>query len=113
VTDERRGVGSVLAALADPTRRRLLDLLATQGEVTATTLASQVPFSRQAVVKHLTVLDAAGLVSGTRVGREMRYGLRPAALDSTVRWMTALAAHWDQRLATIKHFAETAAPKSR
>lgn len=112
MTTERRGeadvVDSVLVALADPTRRHLLDLLAAQGEVTATNLAKQLPVSRQAVVKHLAVLDAAGLVSGRRVGREVRYAVRPAALDATVRWMAAIAANWDRRLATIKRVAELA-----
>ncbi|MFV2018997.1 ArsR/SmtB family transcription factor [Micromonospora sp. LOL_023] len=101
-------VDSVLVALADPTRRHLLDLLADQGEVTATILARQLPVSRQAVVKHLAVLDAAGLVSSNRVGREMRYAVQSAALDKTVRWMAALAANWDRRLATIKRVAEAA-----
>ncbi|MGI8331690.1 ArsR/SmtB family transcription factor [Actinomadura scrupuli] len=112
MTDERpvaaEAVDSVLAALADPTRRQLLDLLAAQGEATATTLAERLPVSRQAVVKHLTVLDAAGLVSGSRVGREVRYTVRPAALDATAQWMTALATDWDRRLANIKRAAEAA-----
>ncbi|MCX4982538.1 helix-turn-helix transcriptional regulator [Streptomyces sp. NBC_00572] len=97
---------SVLGALADPTRRRLLDLLAEQGEATATALAARLPVSRQAIVKHLTVLDTAGLVSSARVGREVRYAVRPAALDATARWMAALAADWDRRLADIKRIAE-------
>ncbi|MER5471123.1 metalloregulator ArsR/SmtB family transcription factor [Streptomyces sp. NPDC002685] len=101
-------VDSVLGALADPTRRQLLDLLAEQGTATATTLAERLPVSRQAVVKHLAVLDAAGLVSGNRVGREVRYALRSAPLDAAARWMAALAADWDRRLADIKRAAETA-----
>jgi DNA-binding transcriptional ArsR family regulator len=117
VTDERRravqAAGSVLVALADPTRRQLLDLLAAQGDATATTLARGVPVSRQAVAKHLAVLDAAGLVSGSRVGREMRYTVRPAALDATARWMAALASDWDRRLANIKRVAEAAERESR
>jgi len=117
VTDERRGavetVDSVLAALADPTRRQLLDLLAAQGEATATMLAERLPVSRQAVVKHLAVLDAAGLVSGRRAGREVRYAVRAAALDATARWMAALAADWDRRLANIKRVAEAAERDSR
>jgi DNA-binding transcriptional ArsR family regulator len=100
-------VGSVLVALADPTRRRLLDLLA-EGAATATTLAEQLPVSRQAIVKHLAVLDAAGLVVGSRVGREVRYSLQPASLDTTTRWMSSLAADWDRRLAAIKRAAEAA-----
>ncbi|MCP9953262.1 ArsR/SmtB family transcription factor [Actinomadura madurae] len=101
-------VDSVFAALADPTRRRLLDLLAEQGEATATTLAGRLPVSRQAVVKHLAVLDAAELVTCSRVGREVRYAVRPAALNATARWMAALAADWDRRLANIKRIAEEA-----
>jgi DNA-binding transcriptional ArsR family regulator len=111
VTDEPRaadGVDSVLVALADPTRRQLLDLLAASGEVTATVLAGELPVSRQAIVKHLAVLDAAGLVSNARVGREVRYSVRPAALTATARWMAALATEWDRRLATIKRIAEAA-----
>ncbi|MET7368021.1 metalloregulator ArsR/SmtB family transcription factor [Streptomyces sp. NPDC005566] len=112
MTEERPGaaevVDGVLGALADPTRRRLLDLLAAQGEATATTLAEGLPVSRQAVVKHLAVLDAAGLVTGGRVGREVRYTVRPAALDATARWMATLATDWDRRLADIKRVAEAA-----
>lgn len=103
----------MLAALVDPTRRQLLDLLAAQGETTATKLAEQLPVSRQAVVKHLAVLDAAGLVSGGRVGREVRYSVRPAALNVTARWMASLAADWDRRLATIKRIAEAAERDAR
>ncbi|WP_328303055.1 metalloregulator ArsR/SmtB family transcription factor [Streptomyces sp. NBC_00435] len=106
-------VDNVLVALADPTRRKLLELLAARGEVTATTLAGGLPVSRQAVVKHLAVLDAAGLVSGSRVGREVRYTVRPAALDATARWMATLAADWDRRLADIKRLAEAAERETR
>ncbi|MGC4982650.1 ArsR/SmtB family transcription factor [Streptomyces sp. DT193] len=114
MTEERgEEVDSVLAALADPTRRQLLDLLAARGEVTATRLAEELPVSRQAVVKHLAVLDAAGLVTGSRVGREVRYAVRPAALNATARWMSALAADWDRRLAHIKRVAEAAERASR
>jgi DNA-binding transcriptional ArsR family regulator len=114
VTDDRRGaVDSVLVALADPTRRHLLDLLAAQGEKTATSLAERLPVSRQAVAKHLTVLAAAGLVSGHRVGREVRYAVRPAAVDAAARWMAALAVDWDRRLTTIKRLAEAAEQEAR
>lgn len=101
-------VDSVLVALADPTRRALLDLLAEHGEATATTIAHRLPVSRQAVVKHLAVLDSAGLVLGHRVGREVRYAVQSAALSATARWMDVLAAGWDRRLATIKALAEAA-----
>lgn len=101
-------VDCVLAALADPTRRQLLELMSDRGQVTATTLADGLPISRQAVVKHLSVLAAAGLADGVKVGREVRYAVRPEALDTTARWMTTLAADWDRRLAKIKRVAEAA-----
>jgi DNA-binding transcriptional ArsR family regulator len=106
--DPAQEVDGVLTALADPTRRHLLDLLAAQGEATATTLAEGLPVSRQAVVKHLSVLEAAGLVCGVRVGREVRYAVRSAPLDATARWMAGQAAYWDRQLAAIKRLAEAA-----
>jgi DNA-binding transcriptional ArsR family regulator len=99
-------VDGVLVALADPRRRQLLELLSAGGAATATTLAESLPVSRQAVVKHLAVLDEAGLVASHRVGREVRYAVQSAALDTTARWLTSLTAEWDRRLATIKRIAE-------
>jgi DNA-binding transcriptional ArsR family regulator len=66
--------GEVLVALADPTRRRILDIVAARGEATATVLADEVPISRQAIVKHLAVLERAGLDDASRggLGREAR-----------------------------------------
>jgi DNA-binding transcriptional ArsR family regulator len=107
------GVGEVLVALADPTRRRVLDLLAARGEATATALAAELPVSRQAIVKHLALLQQAGLVSGSRVGREVRYAPRSQPLDATARWMAGLAAEWDARLAVIKRIAESGADPER
>jgi len=102
----------VFVALADPTRRQLLDVLAARGEASATALAANLPVSRQAVVKHLGVLDRAGLVHGARRGREVRYTVRPERLDATARWLARLAAEWDARLAAIKRLAETGEPPS-
>jgi DNA-binding transcriptional ArsR family regulator len=99
----------VFAALADPTRRQVLGLLGGQGDLTATALADRLPISRQAIVKHLAVLDEAGLVVSHRVGREVRYAVRPEALVATARWMAALANDWDRRLSSIKRMAEAAA----
>ncbi|MGH3569932.1 MAG: ArsR/SmtB family transcription factor, partial [Pseudonocardia sp.] len=70
-TDEE--VGIVLVALADPTRRQLLNALVDAGRASATTLADRLPVSRQAVAKHLQVLESAGLVERVRVGREVPY----------------------------------------
>jgi DNA-binding transcriptional ArsR family regulator len=96
----------ILAALADPTRRRLLGDLATRGPATATALAGQLPISRQAVVKHLAVLSRAGLAVPRRRGREVRYAARPEGMAGTAQWLAGLAAEWDARLREIKRIAE-------
>lgn len=102
----RLPASDVFAALADPTRWSVLQLLADRGDGTATTLAGELPVSRVAVVKHLGILDRAGLVEGRRRGREVRYRVRPQRLDDTARWMAGIAAEWDGRLAAIKRLAE-------
>jgi DNA-binding transcriptional ArsR family regulator len=96
----------VLAALADGTRWRVLSLLAERGEGTATSLAAGMPVSRPAVVKHLAILDRAGLVEARRQGREVRYRVRPDRLQATARWMAGVAVEWDARLAALKRLAE-------
>jgi ArsR family transcriptional regulator, cadmium/lead-responsive transcriptional repressor len=96
------------AAVADPTRRRLLDVLLARGDATATTLAGELPVTRQAVAKHLAVLDRAGLVAGERRGREVRYAVRPDRLDAATQALARVAAAWDGRLAAIKRLAESA-----
>ena len=101
--DEER----LLEAVSDGSRRRLLDLLLARGEVTPTALAAELPFTRQAVAKHLAVLDRVGLVQATRHGREVRYAIRPEHLDVAVRAMARVAARWDQRLEAIKRMAES------
>lgn len=97
---------NVLIALADPTRRQLLDHIASRGQATATTLSTKVTVSRQAVVKHLTVLDNAGLVDSNRVGREVRYNVCPHQLSSTAEWLGSIASDWDRKLEWIKRIAE-------
>lgn len=102
-------IEAVLAALADPTRRQLLDVLVNAGRASATTLAGRLPVSRQAVVKHLQVLEAAGLVEGVRAGREVLYAARPDPLEASARWLANLSAAWDRRLGALKRAAEAAA----
>ena len=96
------------SAIADPSRRRVLDLLVNNGEVSASWLAGQVPFSRQAVSKHLVVLEQAGLVRRRKQGREVLYLVDADRLDQATQAMTDLAAQWDRRLASIKRLAEAA-----
>lgn len=101
-------VDGVLGALGDPTRRVVVELLAATGGGTATSLAGELPVTRQAVVQHLAVLREAGLVESRREGREVRFELRPAALTATAAWMADVAAQWDNRLRIIAEIAETA-----
>jgi DNA-binding transcriptional ArsR family regulator len=97
----------LLEAVADTSRRRVLDLILAHGEVTPTALAAELPFTRQAVAKHLAVLDSAGLVESKRTGREVRYSVRPEHLEVAVRAMAKVAARWDLRLEAIKRVAES------
>jgi ArsR family transcriptional regulator, cadmium/lead-responsive transcriptional repressor len=106
-------VDELWSAVGDPTRRRVLDVLLNQGDATATTVAAELPVTRQAVTKHLVVLDRAGLVEGRRRGREVRYAVRPERLDAAARSMAQVAAEWDTRLAAIKRIAEAAAAAQR
>jgi DNA-binding transcriptional ArsR family regulator len=96
------------SAIGDPSRRRVLDLLVTNGDVSASWLAGHVPFSRQMVSKHLIVLEEAGLVSRHKQGREVLYQVNADRLDQASRAMGDLAAQWDRRLAAIKRLAEAA-----
>ena len=99
------------SAVADPTRRRVLDALLERGEASSTALADGLPVTRQAVAKHLAVLDRVGLVAGRRQGREVRYAIRPERLDDAAEAMTRVAAQWDRRLARIKRLAESVQAK--
>jgi DNA-binding transcriptional ArsR family regulator len=94
------------SAIGDPSRRRVLDLLVSNGEVSASWLAGRVPFSRQAVSKHLVVLEQAGLISRRKQGREVLYRVQADRLDQATRAMADLAAQWDGWLSTIKRLAE-------
>jgi DNA-binding transcriptional ArsR family regulator len=96
------------SAIGEPSRRRVLDLLVSNGDVSASWLAGQVPFSRQAVSKHLVVLQQVGLISRRKQGREVLYQIDTDRLDQATRTMAALAAQWDRRLTSIKRVAEAA-----
>jgi DNA-binding transcriptional ArsR family regulator len=94
------------SAISDPSRRRVLDLLLGNGAVSASWLAGHVPFSRQAVCKHLVVLEETGLVSRRRHGREVLYQVDGDRLDHATRAMADLAEQWDRRLSALKRLAE-------
>lgn len=94
------------SAVGDPTRRRLLDLLLTEGPGTATSLSEQLPVTRQAVAKHLAVLDRVGLVHGTTSGRERRYRVDDAQLARAAAQLASVGSAWDGRLRRIARIAE-------
>jgi DNA-binding transcriptional ArsR family regulator len=98
--------GAVFGALADPTRRHLVEALAAEPGATATGLAAGLPISRQAVAKHLKLLGEAGLVSSRRSGREARFELDPAPLADAAAWLGAIGAEWDERLGALRRALE-------
>ena len=94
------------SAVGDPTRRRMLDQLLLDGVGTATSLSEHLPVTRQAVSKHLDVLDRAGLVHATAIGREKRYQVDEMQLARAVAQLSSVGATWDVRLRRIKKIAE-------
>ncbi len=94
-------VDAVFAALADPTRRHLVEALAAEPGATATGLAARLPISRQAVAKHLKLLDEAGLVSRHRRGREALFELETEPLAAAAAWIGAVGAEWDESLGRL------------
>ena len=94
------------SAIGDPTRRRMLDLLLADGHSTATTLSARLPVTRQAVTKHLVVLDRAGLVRASAAGRERRYHVDEPQLARAAAQLNSVSATWDARLRRIKSLAE-------
>ena len=94
------------SAVGDPTRRRILDLLLVEGHGTATSLSASLPVTRQAVAKHLGVLDRVGLVRASSAGREKRYRVDDEQLARAVAQLSAVGSAWDARLQRIKRIAE-------
>jgi DNA-binding transcriptional ArsR family regulator len=93
---------AVFGALSDPTRRALLETIASRPDATATELAADLPITRQAVLKHLSALADAGLVDRERTGREVHYRVTPAPLSDAVSWMADVGGQWDERLARLR-----------
>jgi DNA-binding transcriptional ArsR family regulator len=96
----------VFQAIADPTRRSLLKLLADK-EMPIAAISECFPITRTAVNKHLHVLSDAGLVSSKKVGRETRYKLQPEPLVEIKQWLTFFEEYWDEKLSALKMFVET------
>ena len=102
MTDEH--AQRVFLALADPTRRLLLQHLCEEGSGTAAGFATRLPITRQAIIKHLVTLEQAGLVTARETGRERRYMPRPEGLQAVTTWIEDISAQWDQRLAALRSY---------
>jgi DNA-binding transcriptional ArsR family regulator len=96
----------VFAALGDANRQRILELLVARGRASATDLAAPLAVSRQAVTKHLVVLEHAGFVDSRRHGREVLFAMRREGLERPAAWLAEISAGWDRQLAAVKELAE-------
>ena len=96
---------TVFAALGDETRWSILVALG-EGDASASALAGRLPVSRQAIAKHLAVLEQVGLISSSRVGRELQYRVLGSELSAVASRLDLLSVEWDRRLASIKRIAE-------
>jgi DNA-binding transcriptional ArsR family regulator len=96
----------LLAALADPTRRAVFERLNATGPASASRLASEMPVSRQAIAKHLGLLDSVGLVDRSEQGREVVYSARVAPLAEMASWLQNVGDVWDARLSRLKETLE-------
>lgn len=95
----------VFQAIADPTRREVLRLLAKK-ELPISEITSHFPISRTAVTKHLHILSEAKLVSGKKVGREKIYQLQPEPLQELKQWLSFYEQFWNNKLSILKHIVE-------
>lgn len=92
----------LLAALADPTRRAVFERLNSEGPASASKLATELPVSRQAIAKHLNLLDSVGLVDRREQGRQVVYSARVAPLRDVATWLETVGDEWDTRLERLK-----------
>ncbi|RRN71903.1 ArsR family transcriptional regulator [Peribacillus simplex] len=95
----------VFQAIADPTRRKVLQLLA-EGDLPISEITSYFSMSRTAIAKHLHILSEAELVSGRKVGREKRFRLQPEPLAELKQWLSFYDQFWDNKLSILKHVIE-------
>jgi DNA-binding transcriptional ArsR family regulator len=101
-----RGSAPLFAALGDETRLRVVFRLCARGPASIARLVSGAGVTRQAITKHLHVLARAGLVRGTRRGREHVWELDPAQLAEARRYLDSISAQWDDALSRLKSFVE-------
>lgn len=98
---------SIFAALGDATRLRLASRLSNSGPMSITELAAGFALTRQAITKHLRVMEHAGLVRSARHGRESVWQLEQQRLADARRHLHAISAQWDEKLSRLKRFVES------
>jgi len=103
---ENNQVRDVYDAIADPTRRKLLQLLAEVDEIPLYELTVQFEIGRTAVSKHLAILKDANLVIPRKVGRETRFRLNAAPLKEVQDWISFYEDFWQERFVKLKHLLE-------
>lgn len=96
----------VFQAIADPTRREVLRILA-KNELAISEITSHFSISRTAIAKHLHILSEAKLVSGKKVGREKIYQLHPEPLTEVQQWLSYYEQFWNNKLLKLKHVVES------
>jgi DNA-binding transcriptional ArsR family regulator len=101
-----RGPSALFAALGDGARLHLVSRLSSEGPLSITRLSSDAGITRQAVTRHLHVLEDAGLVNGSRHGREQVWELRPSRLQDGQRYLDLVSREWDLALARLRAFVE-------
>lgn len=106
MSTKSEALAGLYAALGDPARLHLVERLADGGEHPLKDLAEGLPMSRQAVAKHLRQLEAAGLASATRQGRESRWRVVPGGLKRAEDHLAELGAQWDAALARLANFVD-------
>ena len=97
----------MFTALGDETRLYLITRLCEEGPLSISALAGGTTLTRQAVTKHLRVLQDAGLASCGRSGREQRWRVEPRRLREVRQWLGQISAEWDRALGRLKAFVET------
>jgi DNA-binding transcriptional ArsR family regulator len=97
-------VEHVFKALADHHRRHLLDVLSRDGGLTLTQLAAELPMSRYGVMKHLRILEEAGLITTRKVGREKLHYLNPGPMQQAAGWMDKYRRYWDERFDRLEEY---------
>lgn len=97
---------SIFTAVADPTRREMLARIRAEGPLSITQLAMPLPISRQAVTKHLDILQASGLVRVQKAGRERLHSLDSSPLKEVGDWLEPYSREWDERLSQLQRHLE-------